>query len=69
MKDLKRQHCWRSVRTICSSSSSSIAVRGLYTAVVVVVVVIVVTGYRLSPVSHQLSLENIFFTLSWLPHI
>lgn len=68
MKDLKRQHCWRSVRTICSSSSS-IAVRGLYTAVVVVVVVIVVTGYRLSPVSYQLSLENIFFTLSWLPHI
>lgn len=67
MKDLKRQHCWRSVRTICSSSSS-IAMRGLYTAVVVVVV-IVVTGYRLSPVSHQLSLENIFFTLSWLPHI
>lgn len=67
MKDLKRQHCWRSVRTICSSSSS-IAVRGPYTAVVVVVV-IVVTGYRLSPVSYQLSLENIFFTLSWLPHI
>lgn len=67
MKDLKRQHCWRSVRTICSSS---IAVRGLYTAAVVVVVVdVVVTGYRLSPVSHQLSLENIFFTLSWLPHI
>lgn len=65
MKDLKRQHCWRSLGTICSSPF--VAVRGLYTAVFVVVVV--VTVYRLSPVSHQLSLENIFFTLSLLPHI